>query len=158
MVPGVTLDLDSVVVMTDSFNFTISWGAPFENFAAILNYTITISCTGGICPVKLTNDNVTTSRNIRYTTTMTNVTLMVTAGNIVGESDPVVLEITCELHCVSCYMYVCSFSESYLRRITSTNILANLIAKLSQVLMVLHCVNRQLDEILYFVMGIFCSS
>jgi len=100
MVPGVILDLDSVVVMVDTFNFTLSWGVPFDNFAGIHNYTTTISCTGSSCPVILTNDNVTTTQNIRYTTTMTNVTLMVTASNIVGESEPVVLEITCKLYCV----------------------------------------------------------
>jgi len=108
MVPGVILDLDSVVVMIDTVNFILSWGVPFDNFAAIHNYTTTISCTGSSCPVILTNDNVTITQNVRYTTTMTNVSLMLTASNIVGESEPVVLEITCKLYCVqmwSWYVY-----------------------------------------------------
>ena len=97
MVSGVTIELDGALVMSDGiisiFDFTLNWGVPFDNFDPIQNYIITIGCTGSECPLTLSNDNVTTTRHVSYTTTMTNVTIMVTASNTVGTSDPAVLEV-----------------------------------------------------------------
>jgi len=97
MIPNVAVDLDTVIVISNgidtTFIFALNWGVPFANFDPIQNYMITIGCTGSSCPLILTTDNVTTSIDISYTTTRTNVTLMVTANNIVGTSDPAVVEI-----------------------------------------------------------------
>ena len=97
MVPNVAVDLETVMVVSDGIDTTVSfiltWSIPFANFDPIQNYMITIGCTGSGCPLVLTTDNITTSINVSYTTTLTNVTIMVTASNTIGTSVPAVVEI-----------------------------------------------------------------
>jgi len=97
MVPNVAIGLDTVNMMSDgidtTFSFILNWDVPFANFDPIQNYMITIGCDGIECPVTLTTDNITTSINVSYTTTRTNVTIMVAAINSLGTSDPAMLEV-----------------------------------------------------------------
>ena len=97
MVPNVAVDLDTVIMMSNvidtTFSFTLTWSVPFDNFDPIQNYTITIGCDGSGCPVILTTDNVTTSIDVSYTTIISNVTIMVTANNSLGTSEPAALEV-----------------------------------------------------------------
>ena len=96
MVPLVTIDLDTVVMSNgiDSiFNFTLNWGIPFDNFDPIQNYFIMIDCIGSGCPLVLTADSIATSLDVSYTSRMTNVTIMMTASNTIGISDPATLEV-----------------------------------------------------------------
>ena len=81
-------------VFSRDFNFTLTWDVPFINFDPIHNYTITIGCDGNGCPVTLTADGNATSIDVMYNTVEQNVTIMVTASNTVGTSDPTVIEIT----------------------------------------------------------------
>jgi len=97
MIPNIVVDLNTVNVMSDgidfTFSFTLKWDVPFDNFDPIQYYTITIDCTGSGCPLTLTTDNVTTSLDVSYTTRVTNVTIMVTANNSIGNSNPALLDI-----------------------------------------------------------------
>ena len=97
MVPGVTVDLESVILMLNSIGFTymfaLIWGVPFDNFDPINNYTITIGCNGSGCPVILTTDNATNTLNVSYATRTTNITIMITAMNSVGTSYPASLDV-----------------------------------------------------------------
>lgn len=97
--PIPSIDLNTVHRTSDgidvTFNFILSWTEPFANFDPIRTYMISIACTGSGCPVNVTTDNVTNSFNVSYTTplAMVNATIMVTANNIVGISEPGVLDI-----------------------------------------------------------------
>ena len=85
-------------------SFILNWQIPFDNFDPILNYTITIDCTGSECPVTLATDGSTTSLDVSYTTTMANHSLMITASNTIGTSNSTMLEIVgkCVLNNTTC--------------------------------------------------------
>ena len=109
VVSGVSVMLDSVaatLVLPSiiDFSFTLTWDASNDNLDPIKNYTITISCDGTGCPVTLTADGNATSIDVMYNTADRNVTVMVTATNSVGTSDPAVLEIVGEYF--YCKLYI----------------------------------------------------
>jgi len=99
MVSDVTVDLDSVILMSDGiYMFALIWSVPFNNFDPIKNYTITIGCDGSGCPVTLiTDSNATNTLNVSYATRTTNITIMITAMNSVGTSYPTSLDVTSKL-------------------------------------------------------------
>jgi len=121
--PIASVDLSTVCRTSDgidvTFNYTLNWTVPFNNFDPIHNYTITIGCDGRGCPVTLTTDNVTNSRDVSYTTRAVNVTIMVTANNTVGDSDAGIAEVVGKLSFVCGQIYVLSLLYMHVHTVHS---------------------------------------
>ena len=94
MVPGVTVDDDTININGDNVTLTLSWGEPFNNLDPIVNYTV--SCSGDVtCPPNFTTtDNTTRSFTITNLTPMTNYTFSVVATNSIGSGEAGVVMIT----------------------------------------------------------------
>ena len=94
MVPGVTVDDNTININGNNITFRISWEEPFNNFNPIVNYTV--SCSGDItCPPNFTTtDNTTRTCIINNLTTMTTYTFSVVATNSIGSGEAGVVMIT----------------------------------------------------------------
>ena len=94
MVPGVTVDNNTVNFNGNNLILTLSWGEPFNNFDPIVNYTV--SCSGDVtCPPNFTTtDNTTRSYTITNLTPMTTYTFSVVATNSIGSGEAGVVMIT----------------------------------------------------------------
>ena len=94
MVPGVTVDENTININGNNVTLTLSWGEPFNNLDPIVNYTV--SCSGGVtCPPNFTTtDNTTRSYTITNLTPMTDYTLSVVATNSIGSGEAGVVMIT----------------------------------------------------------------
>ena len=95
MVPGVTVDNNTIDVTGSNVTFTLSWGEPFNNLDPIVNYTV--SWSGDVtCPPNFTTtDNATRSYTITNLIPMTNYTFSVVATNSIGSGEAgVVINIT----------------------------------------------------------------
>ena len=95
MVPGVTVDDNTINFNGNNVTLTLSWGEPFNNLDPIVNYTV--SCSGDVtCPRSFTTtDNTTRSYTITNLTPMTNYTFSVVATNSIGSGEAgVVINIT----------------------------------------------------------------
>ena len=95
MVPGITVDNNTIDVTGSNVTFTLSWGEPFNNLDPIVNYTV--SWSGDVtCPPNFTTtDNTTRSYTIINLTPMTNYTFSVVATNSIGSGEAgVVINIT----------------------------------------------------------------
>ena len=94
MVPDIKVDNDTIRIIGNIVNFTLSWGEPFNNLDPIVNYIV--SCSGDDkCPPNFTTtDNTTRSYNITNLTTMTTYTFSVVATNSIGSGEAGVLEYT----------------------------------------------------------------
>ena len=94
MVPGVTVDDNTININRDVVTLTLSWGEPFNNLDSIVNYIV--SCLGDVtCPPNfITTDNTTRSYTITNLTTMTTYTFSVVATNSIGSGEAGVLMIT----------------------------------------------------------------
>ena len=82
--------------MMNNITVTLSWGEPFNNFDPIVNYTVTVSCSGdATCPSNFTTNN--TARIYVITTNftpMTDYTFSVVATNSIGSGEAGVEMIT----------------------------------------------------------------
>ena len=91
MVPGITVDDNTININGNIVTLTLSWGEPFNNLDPIVSYTV--SCLGDdACP-----PNFTTTDNriiITYLTPMTTYTFSVVATNSFGNGEAGVLLIT----------------------------------------------------------------
>ena len=110
MVPGVTVDDNTISINGNNVTLTLSWGEPFNNFDPIVNYTV--SCSGDdACPLYFTTtDNTTRSYTITDLTTMTTYTFSVVATNSIGSGEAGVVTITTppgKLGYCTC-VYLCS--------------------------------------------------
>ena len=94
MVPGVTIDDNTVNIKGNIVTLTLSWGEPFNNLDPILNYIV--SCSGDVtCPPNFTTtDNTTRSYIITNLTPMTDYTFSVVATNSIGSGEAGVVMIT----------------------------------------------------------------
>ena len=94
MVPGVTVDNNTINVNGNNVTLTLSWEEPFNNLYPIMNYTV--SCSGDdTCPPNFTTtDNTTRSYTITNLTPMTNYTFSVVATNSIGNGKAGVVMIT----------------------------------------------------------------
>ena len=94
MVPGVTVDDNTININGNMVILTLSWGEPFNNFDPIVNYTV--SCSGDVtCPPNFTTtDNTTRSYTITNLTPMTDYTFSVVATNSIGSGEAGVLNYT----------------------------------------------------------------
>ena len=94
MVPGVTVDNNTININGNNVTLTLSWGEPFNNLDPIVNYTV--SCSGDVtCPPNFTTtDNTTRSYTITNLTPMTNYTFSVVATNSIGSGEAGVVLIT----------------------------------------------------------------
>ena len=107
MVPGVTINNNTININGNFVTLTLNWGEPFNNLDPIVNYTV--SCSGEVtCPPNFTTtDNTTRSYTITNLTPMTNYTFSVVATNSIGSGEAGVVMITTppgESTCV--YTYV----------------------------------------------------
>ena len=92
MVPGVTVDNNTININGNNITLTLSWGEPFNNLDPIVNYTV--SCSGNVpCPLT-TTDNTTRSYTITNLTAMTDYTFSVVATNSIGSGEAGVVMIT----------------------------------------------------------------
>ena len=93
MVPGVTVDDNTINISKNIVTLTLSWEKPFNNFDPIVNYTV--SCSGDItCPSNFTTtDNTARSYTITNLTTMTKYTFSVVATNSIGSGEAGVMVI-----------------------------------------------------------------
>ena len=91
MVPGVTVDGNSLIINGNNVTLTLSWGKPFNNLNPIVNYTV--SCSGDdTCPPNFTStDNTARITNL---IPMTNYTFLVVATNSIGSGEAGVVMIT----------------------------------------------------------------
>ena len=87
MVPGVTVDNNTIIINGNNVNLTLSWGEPFNNLDPIMNYTV--SCSGDdACPPNFTTtDNTARSYTITNLIPMTNYTFSVVATNSIGSGE-----------------------------------------------------------------------
>ena len=94
MVPGVTVDDNTININGSNVTLTLSWGEPFNNLDPIMNYTV--SCSGDVtCPPNFTTtDNTTRNYTITNLTPMTNYTFSVVATNSIGSGEAGVVMIT----------------------------------------------------------------
>ena len=121
MVPGVTVDDNTISIDGTTVNLTLSWGEPFNNFYPILYYTV--SCSGDVtCPSNFaTTDNNTRSYAITILNPMTTYAFSVVATNSIGSGEAGVLNyitpgeimicvcmyVHTYIHAYVCAMYVC---------------------------------------------------
>ena len=94
MVPGVTIDDNTININGNNVTLTLSWGEPFNNLDPIVSYTV--SCSGDVtCPPNFTTtDNTTRSYTITNLTTMTTYTFSVVATNSIGSGEAVMITIS----------------------------------------------------------------
>ena len=94
IVPGVTVDHNTINIKGTIVTLTLSWGELFNNLDPIVNYTV--SCSGDVtCPPNFTTtDNTTRSYTITNLTTMTTYTFSVVATNSIGSGEAGVVMIT----------------------------------------------------------------
>ena len=94
MVPGVTVDDNTINVNGNNVTLTLNWGESFNNLNPIVNYTV--SCSGDVtCPQNFTTtDNTTRSYAIINLIPMTNYTFSVVATNSIGSGGAGVVMIT----------------------------------------------------------------
>ena len=92
MVPGITVDDNTINVNGNIVTLTLSWGEPFNNFDPIVNYTV--SCSGDdACPPTFTRtDN--SPIMITNLTPMTTYTFSVVATNSIGSGEAGVVIVT----------------------------------------------------------------
>ena len=94
MVPGVTVNDNTININGDDVTLTLSQGVPFDNCDPIVNYTVSRSGDNA-CPSNFTTtDSTTRSHTITNLTTMTNYTFSVVATNSIGSGETGVLIIT----------------------------------------------------------------
>ena len=107
MVPGVTIDNNSININGNNVALTLSWGEPFNYLDPIVSYTV--SCSGDdTCPPNFTTtDNSTRSYTITNLTPMTNYTFSVVATNSIGSGEAGVVMITTpgEVICIRAYKF-----------------------------------------------------
>ena len=91
MVPGITVDSNTINLNGNNVTLTLRWGEPFNNFDPIVNYIV--SCSGDVrCPPNFTTtDNRKVISNL---TPMTNYEFSVVAVNSIGEGKAGVLSYT----------------------------------------------------------------
>ena len=94
MVPGVTVDDNTININGNTVTLTLSWGEPYNNLDPIVSYTV--SCSGDeTCPPNFTTtDSTTRSYTITNLTPMTNYTFSVAANNSIGSGKAGVVVIT----------------------------------------------------------------
>ena len=94
MVPGVTIDNNTININGNNVTLTLSWEEPFNNLDPILNYAV--SCSGdNACPPDFTTtDNATRSYTITNLTPMTHYTFSVVATNSIGSGEAGILNYT----------------------------------------------------------------
>ena len=94
MVSDVTVDNNTVNINGNIVTLTLSWGEPFNNFDAIVNYTVL--CSNEVtCPTNpITTDNTTRSYTITNLTPMTTYTFSVVATNSIGSGEAGVVNVT----------------------------------------------------------------
>ena len=94
MVPGVTVDDNTININGNIVTLTLNWGEPFNNLDPIVNYTV--SCSGDVtcAPNFTTTDNTTRSYTITNLTPMTTYTFSVVATNSIGSGEAGVLDYT----------------------------------------------------------------
>ena len=87
MVPGITVDDNTIIINGNNVTLTLSWREPFNNLDPIVNYTV--SCSGDdACPPNFTTtDNTTRSYTITNLTPMTSYTFSVVATNSIGSGE-----------------------------------------------------------------------
>ena len=87
MVPGVTVDDNTINIKGNIVTLTLNWRKPFNNLDPIVNYTV--SCLGDVtCPLNhTTNDDTTRSYTITNLTPMTTYTFLVVAVNSFGSGE-----------------------------------------------------------------------
>jgi len=94
MVPGITVDDNTIDINGNIVTLTLSWGEPFNNLDPIVNYTV--SCSGHfICSQTFTIDN--TKRSFTFKNLLmsgTNYTFSVVATNSIGSGEAGVMMIT----------------------------------------------------------------
>ena len=117
MVPGITVDDNTININRNNVTLTLSWGEPFNNLDPIVNYTVSCSGVNVTCPEKFTTtDNATRSYTITNLISMTNYTFSVVATNSIGSGEAGVVMITTPGKVIriatgiSCeaYMYICT--------------------------------------------------
>ena len=95
MVPGVTVDDNTININGNNVTLTLSWGEPFNNLDPIVNYTVSWSGDVTCPPNFITTDNTTRSYTINNLIPMTNYTFSVVATNSIGSGEAgVVINIT----------------------------------------------------------------
>ena len=94
MVPGVTVDRNTIHINGNNVTLILSWGEPLNNLDPIVSFTL--SCSGDVtCPPNFTTTDYTTrSYTITNLTTMTNYSFSVVATNSFGSGEAGVVMIT----------------------------------------------------------------
>ena len=94
IVPGVTVDHNTININGTIVTLTLSWGEPFNNLDSIVNYTV--SCSDDVtCPPNFTTtDNTIRSYTITNLTRNTHYTFSVVATNSIGSGEAGVVMIT----------------------------------------------------------------
>ena len=110
MVPGVTVDDNTINIDGTIVNLTLRWREPFNNFDPIMFYTV--SCSGDVtCPSSFsTTGNTTRSYTITNLIPMTTYTFAVVATNSIGSGQTGVLNYTTPGETMKCVcMYICTY-------------------------------------------------
>ena len=119
MVPGVTVDNNTININGNNVTLTLSWGEPLNNFDPIVNYTV--SCSPACLPSCTTTDNTTRSCIITNLTPMTNYTFSVVATNSIGSGEAGVVMITTPMGEGTTTTTTASITSSAITNTTSMN-------------------------------------
>ena len=94
MVPGVTVDNNTININGNNVTLTLSWGEPFDNLDPVVNYTV--SCSGDVtCPPNFTTtDSTTRSYTVTNLIPMSNYIFSVVATNSIGSGESGVVMIS----------------------------------------------------------------
>ena len=106
MVPGVTVDKNTININGNNVTLTLSWGEPFNNLDPIVNYTVSCSVDDTCPPNFTTTDNTTRSYTITNLTQMTNYVFSVVATNSIGSGKAGVVMITTPGKITNTYVFM----------------------------------------------------
>ena len=115
MVPGLTVDGNTININGNIVTLTLSWGEPFNNLDPIVGYTVSCSGDDTFPPNFTTTDNTTRSHTITNLTLMTNYTFSVVATNSIGSGEAGVVMITTPGKAIDAYavcMCKCIYSAN----------------------------------------------
>ena len=121
MVPGVTVDNNTININGNIVTLTLSWEEPFNNFDPIVNYIV--SCSGDVtCPPNFNTSNEEVI--ITNLTPMTTYTFSVVATNSIGSGEASIVNVTTPGEVSGCVV-ICSLVAVHISKTQTLQMLCH---------------------------------